>query len=259
MRKDMVRMFLDAWVPPQIEMVAQTEEVYTFDRKMGDVTGDGVDDFVYLTGYKTSPDAIYQEGITISIVDGVTSEVIDQPLHLNGGYGSALFLGDFDQDEVDDVYVSISSGGSGNINYYYIYSFKDKKPLELLDYQQLNELYEWSIRFLDDYQVDVYNQTLNQTYRLNLSSKSQAFLENYYEADGKMKENLEGEVLPLGGLSPIMTPRGKGAYSLLASQTIIGKAMVDHLGVVEIYLTYQDGKFIPYDLIVGEQLPLENE
>ena len=73
MRKDMVRMFLDAWVPPQIEMVAQTEEVYTFDRKMGDVTGDGVDDFVYLTGYKTSPDAIYQEEITISIVDGVPS------------------------------------------------------------------------------------------------------------------------------------------------------------------------------------------
>ena len=138
-------MFIDAVTPPPIEMVIQEEQICTFDRKIGDVTGDGIDDFVYLTGHKKSPDAIYQEGITISVVDGVTNEVTEQVLDLNGGYGSALFLGDFNQDEISDIYVSISSGGSGNINYYYIYSFKDKTPVQLLDYQSLNQLYEWSV------------------------------------------------------------------------------------------------------------------
>ena len=79
------------------------------------------------------------------------------------------------------------------------------------------------------------------------------FLQKYYDSEGKTREGVEGEVLPLGGLSPIMTPRGKGAYSLLSSQVIIGTAMVDHLGVIEIYLTYQEGKFIPYDMVIGEQ------
>ncbi len=210
MRKDLMRMFIDAVTPPPSEMVIQEEQICTFDRKIGDVTGDGIDDFVYLTGHKKSPDAIYQEGITISVVDGVTNEVTEQVLDLNGGYGSALFLGDFNQDEISDIYVSISSGGSGNINYYYIYSFKDKE-----------------------------------------------FLQKYYDSEGKTREGIEGEVLPLGGLSPIMTPRGKGAYSLLSSQVIIGTAMVDHLGVIEIYLTYQEGKFIPYDMVIGEQGNIE--
>lgn len=253
MRKDLMRMFIDAVTPPPIEMVIQEEQICTFDRKIGDVTGDGIDDFVYLTGHKKNPDAIYQEGITISVVDGVTNEVTEQVLDLNGGYGSALFLGDFNQDEISDIYVSISSGGSGNINYYYIYSFKDKTPVQLLDYQSLNQLYEWSVRFLDHYQVEVINDTLNQTYELNLSFKNKEFLQKYYDSEGKTREGVEGEVLPLGGLSPIMTPRGKGAYSLLSSQVIIGTAMVDHLGVIEIYLTYQEGKFIPYDMVIGEQ------
>ena len=39
-------------------------------------------------------------------------------------------------------------GGSGNIHYYYIYSFKDKKPDELFNYTDLNDLYEWSISFM---------------------------------------------------------------------------------------------------------------
>ena len=33
--------------------------------------------------------------------------------------------------------------------------------------------------------------------------------------------------------------------------------MVDHLGVIEIYLTYQEGKFIPYDMVIGEQGNIE--
>lgn len=245
-------MFLEAYIPPQIELAVEVEAPYIFDRKIADVTGDQVDDFIYLVGNKKSPDAIYQEDITIMVVDGVTSEVTEYPLNLNGGYSSTLFLGDFNQDGVDDIYVSISSGGSGNIHYYYIYSFKDKKPVELFDYNDLNNLYDWSISFTDNYAVLVKNNTLNQTYKLDLSTMDNELLDKYYTPDGKVKENLSGDVLPLGELNPIMTPRGQGAYSLLASQRIIGIATVDLLGTVEIYLTYQEGEFVPYQLVVGE-------
>ncbi len=256
-RKEIVEMFLEAYIPPQIELAVEVDAPYIFDSKIADVTGDQVDDFVYLAGNKKSPDAIYQEDITIFVVDGVTSEVTEQPLKLNGGYGSTLFLGDFNQDGIDDSYVAISSGGSGNIHYYFIYSFKDKKPVELLDYNQINDLYDWSISFVNDYGVIVRNNTINQTYKLDLSTKDKELVDKYYTLEGKVKENLRGEVLPLGGLAPIMTPVGNGAYSLLASQRIVGIATVDNLGVVEVYLTYKDGKFVPYDMVVGTEGFLE--
>jgi len=250
-------MFLEAYIPPQVELAVEVDAPYIFDSKLADVTGDQVDDFIYVAGSKKSPDAIYQEDITIFVVDGVTNEVTEQLLDLSGAYGSTLFIGDFNQDDVSDIYVSMSSGGSGNIHYYYIYSFKDKKPVELLDYNQINELYDWSISFTDDYQVIVNNNTINQSYQLSLVGKDSELLNKYYTSEGKVKDNLSGEVLPLGDLSPIMTPNGHESYNLLASQRIIGIATVDNLGIVQVYLTYQDGEFVPYQIVIGSETILD--
>ena len=85
---------------------------------------------------------------------------------------------------------------------------------------------------------------LNQTYQLDISNQNQELLENYYTFEGKVKDNLKGEVLPLGDLSPIMTLADHQTYDLLASQRIIGVATVDGLGVIQIYLTYKDGAFV---------------
>ena len=250
-------MFLEAYIPPQIELKVEMDAPYIFDSQITDVTGDQIDDFVYLAGNKKSPDAIYQEDLTIYVVDGVTSEITEQKLDLTGGYGGTLFLGDLNKDEINDVYVAISSGGSGNIHYYYIYSFKDKQPTEVLDYTKINELYDWNISFVNDYGVVVKNNTLNQTYQLNLSNQNQELLENYYTSEGKVKDNLKGEVLPLGDLSPIMTLADHQTYDLLASQRIIGVATVDGLGVIKIYLTYKDGAFVPYEIVVGTETFLD--
>ena len=250
-------MFLEAYIPPQMELTVEVDAPYIFDSKIADVTGDQVDDFIYVAGNKKSPDAIYQEDITIFVVDGVTNEVTEQMLDLNGAYGSTLFIGDFNQDDVSDIYVSMSSGGSGNIHYYYIYSFKDKKPVELLDDNQINELYDWSISFTDDYGVIVNNNTINQSYRLNLAGKDPELLNKYYTSEGKVKDRLSVEVLPLGDLSPIMTPNGYESYNLLASQRIIGIATVDNLGIVQVYLTYKDGEFVPYQMVIGNETILD--
>ena len=65
------------------------------------MTGDQVDDFIYLAGNKKSPDAIYQEDITIFIVDGVTNEVTEQKLDLKRRLWKYIFLGDFNQDDIE--------------------------------------------------------------------------------------------------------------------------------------------------------------
>ena len=50
-----------------------------------------------------------------------------------------------------------------------------------------------------------------------------------------------------------MTLAGNKTYDLVASQRMIGIATVDNFGVVEIYLTYKDGKFVPYEIVVGTE------
>lgn len=243
-------------IPPVIEQQVEVEAPYIFDMKIGDVTGDQVDDFIYLTGSKESPDAIYEADLAIYVVDGVTNEATIQPLSVKGGYGGELFIGDFNQDMTADVYVSLSSGGSGNIHYYYLYSFKDKNPVKLFDYEVFNQLSDWSVKFLNQYKVELKQNKLNQTFILDISRKNPEFLMRYYHSNGSVKGQIEGEVLPLGGLSPIVTPIGNGAFNLLASQRIIGVATVDEIGVVETSLIFKGEQFIPYTIVVGESHPL---
>ena len=250
-------MFIEVDISPKVELKVELDAPYIFDYKIADVTGDQVDDFIYLAGNKKSPDAIYQEDLSIFVIDGVTSVVTEQVLDLAGGYSGSLFLGDFNQDKIDDIYVSFSSGGSGNIHYYYIYSFNTHEGVQLFNYQDFNELYEWSISFRDNYEVLVQNNTTKHVYTLNLLTKEPDLLERYYTTDGKVKDHLSGEVLPLGDLSPILISSEQEAYQLLASQRIIGMATVDTLGVIEIYLMYQEGQFIPYEIVVGEQTILK--
>ena len=66
-------MFLEAYIPPQIELAVEVDAPYIFDRKIADVTGDhGMT--LFILQEKKSSDAIYQEDI-VFVVDGVTSEV----------------------------------------------------------------------------------------------------------------------------------------------------------------------------------------
>lgn len=239
-------------MPPVIEQQVEVEAPYIFDMKIGDVTGDQVDDFIYLTGSKESPDAIYEADLAIYVVDGVTNEAMTQPLSVKGGYGGELFIGDFNQDMTADVYVSLSSGGSGNINYYYLYSFNNRKPVKLFDYEVFNQLSEWSVKFLDQYKVELTQNKLNQTFILDISKKNPQFLMQYYHSNGSVKGHIEGDVLPLGGLAPVITPIGNGSFNLLASQRIIGIATVDEIGVVETSLIFKGEQFIPYTIVVGE-------
>ena len=88
----------------------------------GDVNGDRIPDNVYLTGIKTQGSP-FTQNITLVIQDGMTGRFTSIPLSENAGYNPTLFLGNFTGDGIDDILISIATGGSGGIMDYYIYSF----------------------------------------------------------------------------------------------------------------------------------------
>ena len=76
----------------------------------GDVTGDGVSDNVYLTGVRTA-DSPFIGQITLVVQDGSSGRVTHTQLQDNAGYNPTLFLGDFTGNKVNQILVSINSGG----------------------------------------------------------------------------------------------------------------------------------------------------
>ncbi|MEH7226605.1 VCBS repeat-containing protein [Bacillus sp. JJ1566] len=231
--------------------------VALLDKKQGDVTGDGIMDYIYLYGNKQSETDIFADNITLVIKDGRSNQVSTIYLQNNAGYNAKLFLGDFSKDNILDIFVSIESGGSGGYGLFYIYSFRNNIPLELFDFEKYNNDYKFEVNYQDFYKVCVVNHSLGVFFTLDISHKGNEYLSQIYDDNGKLKNPVKGEVLALGVLYPIVTNVNSTNYDLLAFQRIIGTSNSDTLGYIENLLSWDGTQFISSRLttaILGTKL-----
>ena len=221
----------------------------------GDVNGDGRLDNVYLTGTKASGSP-FTENITLVIQNGITGVFTWIPLSENAGYNPTLFLRDFTGDGVDDILVSITSGGSGGIMYHYIYSFTNNVVQLLFDFNLFNEIYQYEVTYEDNYKVEVISKINNERYIIDISTREKEYLNEIYDDNGKLKSPISGFVNPLSGLYPVDFD-GNKVYELLAYQKIAGRYNADSLGYVLNTLKWKDGMFVldnQYVAIFGAQV-----
>jgi len=208
----------------------------------GDVTGDGVTDKVYLTGIKT-PDSPFTQNITLHVKDGRTGVLTSIPLRENVGYDPSLFLGDFTGNGVADILISIATGGSGGIMYYYVVSFVGNEAKLLFDFNVYNDRYQYDVTYQDNYKVEVVSKVNNQKYIIDISTKGAEYLAEIYDENGKLKSPITGFVNPLSGLYPVDFDSNK-VYELLAYQKIAGRYNADSLGYIMNTLGWKDNRFV---------------
>ena len=208
----------------------------------GDVNGDRIPDNVYLTGIKT-PDSPFTQNITLVIQDGMTGGFTSIPLSENSGYNPTLFLGDFTGDGVNDILIGITTGGSGGIMYYYIYSFIDNTAHLLFDFDLYNEQYQYDVNYKDNYKVWVVSKKNNEKYIIDISNKDTNYLNEIYDENGKLKNPITGFVNPLSGLYPVDFDSNR-VYELLAYQKIAGRYNADSLGYVLNTLKWKESMFV---------------
>lgn len=208
----------------------------------GDVNGDRIPDNIYLTGTKT-PDSPFIQNITLVIQDGATGLFTSIPLKENAGYNPTLFLCDFTGDGVNDILISIATGGSGGIMYYYIYSFINNIAKLLFDFSAYNDQYKYDVTYKDYYRVEIISIKNNTKYIIDISNKGAEYLNEIYDENGKLKAPVTGFVNPLSGLYPIDFDSNK-VFELLAYQKIAGRYNADSLGYVQNTLKWVNNMFI---------------
>lgn len=223
---------------------ASSGRMVALDVKYGDVNGDGVIDTVYLIGHKPeSPPGIYADHISLVIEDGRTKQQTAVHFQNNEGYNARLFLGDFDKDHIPDILVSIDSGGSGGYGFFYLYSFRNNVVHKMFDVDSYNSTHTFKVIYEDNYKVSVSSAPLDVLFLIDISLKGSEYLSGLYHSNGKLIKPVQGEVLALGALKPIVADEKVNGYDLLAIQRIIGIYNADTLGYVENILSWEGDGF----------------
>lgn len=211
----------------------------------GDVTGDGIPDKVYLYGSKTGDsESSFVDNISIVIEDGYSGEISTITPDFNAGYNPRLFLGDFTADGVDNIKLSIESGGSGGYGYFYIYTYMNNTPKEIFNFDQYNAMYQYMVDYIDLYRVAVYNINHDKLFILDVIHKGDEYVSQYYDEFGMLRKPIQGEVLAISELMPFIQNEEVNAFELLAYQRIIGPINSDTLGYVENVLSWDGEKFV---------------
>lgn len=218
---------------------------YLLSIQEGDVSGDGVPDKVYLYGNMAGgSESSFVDNISIVIEDGYTGEISTITPDFNAGYKPGLFLGDFTADHVDDIKLSIDSGGSGGYGYFYIYTYINNTPKEIFNFNQYNALYQYRVDYMDLYRVAVYNMNQDKLFILDVSYKGEEYVSQYYDEFGKLIMPIQGEVLAISALMPFIQNEEVNAYELLAYQRIIGPINSDTLGYIVNVLSWDGEEFV---------------
>lgn len=206
---------------------------HVFAQANADVNGDGVKDYIQLTGTSDLEfSTIYVDNIKLNVYDGKTDKVTHIPVSkINSGYTPRLFLVDINKDKAEEMLVSIPSGGSGGMETYSLISFKNNKIAYLFDPEKFSYGLEYDVEFKEGFKVDVHVKETNKTYSLDISNMKDIYIElKVYDKEGKLLQSTSGMRNPLSGLE-VKVINGKN--QLVSLQRVVGTSNAETLGYVK--------------------------
>lgn len=237
----------------QMAPLVQPNGPFVVAHQFSDVTGDGVPDGIYIIATKLD-DSPYYTNMTLVVQNGRTNELTMYSLRDVAGYNPTIWTGDLTGNRVNDMLLTIQSGGSGAIVFAYVFSFIHGSLGKIFDSIQFSDERRYEVKYANHDEVKVTSRNPNIQYVLNIRYKGKEYLEEIYTADGKLKEPIEGWVDPISGIYPIDLT-GDGKYSLFTMEKISGRYHADGLGFIENLLNWNGRQF----KIVRQNVAIEGQ
>jgi len=223
----------------------QTRQREVVSAAFGDVNGDGIEDYVFLTAVSPSnTSSPYVEQIRLNIEDGATGKVYTILLDQEGdaGYQPTLFLGDFTGDGVMNILITIDSGGSGALTYDYVFSFVNNQSVKMFDFNAYNEKNEYAVTFLNYYKVRIESAVTGQAFLLTIRHRGEDYLSQIYDEDETLRGPVAGMFDGVSGFYPVDMDYD-GVYEIQAYQQISGLYHADSFGYIVNTLRWDGEKF----------------
>lgn len=200
----------------------------TITQARGDVTGDGIPDRVWLSGYQETEGSIWQ-GIQLRIQDGASCRETRLSLPEDTGYNPRITLCPLTGRNRLDILTSVESGGSGGTGYYTVFGWLNRGFRRLFETAAYNAAYQYDVAYADDYTLRVFSRANQAEYLLCV--RNPEALAALYDPQGKLTAPRQGMADPLGLAAPVSL-RGDGRWSLLTAQQLSGLHHADRLGVM---------------------------
>nr|WP_169717891.1 hypothetical protein [Sporomusa silvacetica] len=213
------------------------------DRQVGNITSDGKPRDILLIGRKPNANSNFTDDLSLLVRDETSPNAVTVKLPNVGGYDSKLFVGEFDGDKINDVFVTIPTGGSGGIMEHRIVTFSGE-PKVIFGSSE-NKGIVAAGRFVDGFKFELRERSTERTVAIDLISKMNTYVKaNLYDTTGKLLRQQSGSVNPFGELTPVDIGRD-GTYELRGQQRITGMYNADTVGYIYSIWKYENSVWIP--------------
>lgn len=217
-----------------VNAIEEKAKIITISKKAADITGDGMNDTIYLKALPYQDKHSFLKKIFIEIH---ASNNKNYKIPLESGISPSLKLVDLNHDGIQDLFVSTQTGGSEGISSNYVYTVKNFIISDL----KVPEPLEIESRFENGYKAQIKVNETNKTYLFSLNDRKSYYekLGLYYK--GKLNEPTELNVNPYSLMQPTLYKGDE--MGIKAVQRITGAANADTIAYVESFWYYMDGKW----------------
>jgi len=201
-----------------------------------------------LVGRPADPGSLFMQDLVLQVKTPETIPVnIKLPTDFNGGYGCTLNADDFTGDKRDEIVVAMSTGGSGGVINYLIYTEKQGKWQLIYSPIYPSEI-KMTGRYLDGYKVQLKLEGIKKPITLNLSNQRKYLDEAGIYRAGKLQE----EVIPWlnADRMEITDYNRDGIQEVRAHYTINGTCNADDIASAWAIWKYQNGRWQRHGLTV---------
>lgn len=210
------------------------------DEKEGNIESLAFKSKILLTAVNPFNDSSFLDDLMLEVY-GENSEKIVVNIQYSG-YNFDLFIGDFNDDGLDEILIRGSKGRTGGLAIALIYRYSDGLLKEIFNQDQFNQEYKFSAKYLDDYKVLVRYENYNEEFILDISLRSKNYLDLIYDSNGKLKVNKDLTISKLSRFYPVDSIF-TNYYEIVEIQSIYGITDVDNIGDIQCFSNLINNKF----------------